>query len=147
MSVHADGDGTVVDQRHLHLSAKFTGSNRVAKLTRHGSAETIVERNGDIVLCSPDIRRAITLLVRSHESKLTYNNNVAAHIKHRAIHYAVGIIKNTQQRYLLDKPLNILLAIRLLDAKEHQESDTYARFDCSVNRYARFFHPLNDNSH
>ena len=57
--VNNDGDRTVIGQGALHIGAKLSGLNRPSKQQRKPFAESLIERNSQIVPGGADIGRTI----------------------------------------------------------------------------------------
>ena len=45
-SIHANGDGTVVQQLHLHVSTEFASADRLSECFRQFAAECLIEGYG-----------------------------------------------------------------------------------------------------
>ena len=69
------------------------------------------------------------------QSELGHNQQPAADILHRPVHFTVPVLKNAQSEYLGEQAVEILLGIPLRDAEQNQEAspDFADRFAADIN--------------
>ena len=69
------------------------------------------------------------------QCKLTDYQYLAIYIRHRAIHYPIIVIKNSQIHHLLCQPINVSIGVGILYPHQNQQSTPYFRFQHTLNRY------------
>ena len=119
VGVHTDGDGAVVDERHLHVGAKFARSDALAERFFQLLDEVFVERNGDVVTGGVDVGGAVAFLIGGHECELADHQNVAVDIDDAAVHDVVFVVEHPQANHFFDESVGILLRVAMGDAKQN----------------------------
>ena len=66
VGVYPNGDGTVVDERHFHVCAKFSRTYFFADEGRECRAEIFVKRYGGVGAGGTDVARAVAFLRARH---------------------------------------------------------------------------------
>ena len=120
--VDEDGNGTVVDQLHLHVCAKDAGGNGFAEGVSEGLDEALVEGDGDFGLGSVDVRGAVAFAGACHEGKLADGKDVAAGFQDGTVHHAFFVIEDTQVGDFGCKPRDVLVGVVRLDAYQDEHA-------------------------
>ena len=126
LRVDADGDGTVVEQFALHVSAEFACANGAAETLFDLTDELLVERNGNVMACCSDVTRAVSLSSESVQGKLTDDKDFSLDVEHRTVHDVVLVVEDAEAEYFAGDPLHIVSGIGCLEAYEDKEAEAYA---------------------
>ena len=111
------------------------------------AAECVVEWFGDLRARGTDVAWAVALACACKEGELANDDNLATGICDVAVHDALAVVEDAQGDNLAAEPVDVVLAVGVLDAQEHQHAGFYAAFRASVDADAGFLYALYDDSH
>ena len=125
LRIDTDGDGTVIEQFALHVSAEFACANGAAETLLDLTDEFLVERNGNVMACCADVAGSVALSGKCVQGELADNKDFSLDIEHRTVHDVVLIVEDTETEDLAGHPLHVLDGISSLETYEDEESEAY----------------------
>ena len=121
-----NGDGTVVDQLHLHVGAELARLNLLAEKVGKPTDKLLVHGDGHLGLGGVDIAGSVAFLGAGHQRELADEQNAAVgHIGDGQIHHPVGIVEDAQGNNLAAKPVDVLVGVGILNAEEDHHPLSY----------------------
>ena len=111
ISVHPNGDRTVVDKGNFHVGTKFASAYFLTDEGREGSAEVFVKRYGDVGTGGTDVARAVALLGARHEGELTHDKGFAVNIHNALVHHSGFVVKDAEGGNFFTEPVGIFLRV------------------------------------
>ena len=126
LRIDTDGDGTVIEQFALHVSAEFACANGAAETLLDLTDEFLVERNGNVMACCADVAGSVALSSKCMQGELADDKDFSLDIEYRTVHDVVLIVEDAETEYLAGDPLHIVGGIGCLKAYEDKEAEAYA---------------------
>lgn len=142
-----NGNRTVVDECNLHVGTEDSALYLSAHQGLYLFAEGLVERNGEVVACSMDIRRAVALARTGSKGKLAHGKHLSPTVYHAAVHHALVVVENAHRGSLGRKPFYIVKGIALGNAHKHHEAVPYLAVQLAAYGHRGILYSLYYQSH
>ena len=100
LGIDHNGHWPVIDERNLHVCAKFSSGDGLAEVGGEFVEEHFVERRGGLRFRRANVGRAISFLRAGEEGELADDENFPACFLYRAVHHALIVIEQAEPRDL-----------------------------------------------
>ena len=122
VGVEEDGDGSVVDEVHLHVGAEAAGFDPEAVLGTEAVVEIVIQGRSLLRACGGDERRTVALAAIGVKRELGYTEDGAAYIADGEVHLPLLVLEHAQVRDLLCQYIGFCLRIRIRHADQQHKA-------------------------
>ena len=96
ISVHTDGNRTVIEQLYFHVCAELSGLYYLARFLAQNSTKILIEWYRLLGFSSMYIAWSVALLIACQQCKLADDKDFAVSLVDIQVHNPVIIVKNTK---------------------------------------------------
>lgn len=123
--VEEDGDGSVVDEVHLHVGTKASCFDLQAVLGTESVIEIVIQGRRLLRSRRVDERRTVAFTAIGIERELRYTEDSAAYIAYGEVHLPLLVLEDAQLRDLLRQQIGFRLGVRIRHAYQEHKALPY----------------------